>query len=397
MKTVCYTITLEVLTPVHVGSGDTVNALGYLRNGNTLHVVEPERWAQWLEQEKKTEAFIQWMEGHLQAGKPQRGNAPSLTRFVRERLRNADLSTLAKEVSAYSLLMEDCAEPDPIRGFRAHIRNAQKRAYLPGSTVKGAIRTALLEDILQEDDNLNRLLVQPLDRMGKGTPDHRQIRREVRRVWQEMEGEALRAGKKQANYDLLRFVLVSDSEPFAPDAVSLRKVRSEGTNRQTDTWVEAVRVGQRTRLTLSFLPEAPLGQLGLHEDLRGYLELEELFAVLADRAERRLQRELSYSYPPAVRQYLQELQQRNREQAPLLCLGWGQGYLGTTVMGLVLDEGQGEYERAIRKMLPILPRRGQGIVPSRFPKTRRAVRGVRNDAVYPLGWVQLSVQKSERV
>ncbi|MGQ9488832.1 MAG: type III-A CRISPR-associated RAMP protein Csm5 [Armatimonadota bacterium] len=390
MKTVGYTITLEVLTPVHVGSGDTVNALDYLQNGDHLHVVDPERWTQWLGEQKQTEQFIRWMESHLQAGKPQRNNAPSLTRFVRERLHITDLSALAKKVSAYSLPMENCAEPDPTRGFKAHIRDAQKRAYLPGSTVKGAIRTALLEDILQEDDNLNRLLVQPLDRMGKGTPDPRQLRREVRRVWQEMEHKALRAGKQQANYDLLRFVLVSDSEPFAPDAVSLRKVRAEGTNRPTDTWVEAVRVGQRTRLTLSFLPEAPLGRLGLDEDLRGYLEPEKLFAVLADRAERRLRRELTYPYyPSAVRQCLQELQQRNSEQAPLLCLGWGQGYLGTTVMGLVLDERQGEYEQAIQKMLSILPRRGQGIVPTRFPKTRRAVRDVQGNAVYPLGWVQL--------
>lgn len=38
---------------------------------------------------------------------------------------------------------------------------------------------------------------------------------------------------------------------------------------------------------------------------------------------------------------------------------------------------------------------GQGIVPSRFPKTRRAVRDVQGNAVYPLGWVQLSVLKSE--
>lgn len=393
MKTVRYTVTVEVLTPVHVGSGETLRAIDYLRNGDTLYVVDPERWAQWLAQQKKTEVFIQWMEGHLQAGTPQRSNAPSLTRFVCERLRITDLSAPAKEVSAYSLRMKDCTEPDPIRGFKAHIRDAQKRAYLPGSTIKGAIRTALLEDILQDDNNLNRLLIQPLRRLdgGAGAQDHRQRRREVRRIWQEMEQNALRADKQKANYDLLRFVLVSDSEPFAPDAVSLRKVRSEGTNRPTDTWVEAVRVGQYTRLTLSFLPEAPLGQLGLSEDLRGYLELEELFAVLADRAERRLQRELNYPYPPQVRQCLQKLQQRNSEEAPLLCLGWGQGYLGTTVMGLVLEERQGEYEQAVRKMLPILPRRGQGVQPSRFPKTRRAVRDVQGNAVYPLGWVQLSV------
>jgi CRISPR type III-A-associated RAMP protein Csm5 len=209
-----------------------------------------------------------------------------------------------------------------------------------------------------------------------------------------MEAGTLRGGEMDAHYDLLRFVQVSDSEPVAHEQVSVRKVRSEGTNRNTNTWLEALREGAGTRVRLSFQPEAPLRLLGLEGELAQYLRPQELFAVLAERAERRLERELAYPYPPAVKQKVQDLLAQNSEETPLLCIGWGQGYLGTTVMGLVLDESAEEYAQAVRRLLPILPRRGQGIDARRFPKTRRAVRDTKDTARSPLGWVRLVLEEA---
>lgn len=396
MKTLCYTLTLEVLTPVHVGSGETVYALEYLRDGNTLHVVHPDRWTNWLEQQpERAQRYIDWVEATLQADPKKL----ALTGFVRNRLKIADPGAVAKQVRRYAVQMEGCYEPPAERGFRAHLRDGQNRAYLPGSSLKGAIRTALLEDILLDEHNLNRLLIQPLQQVqAVSNPNERRevnkLRQALRGVWQRMEQEALRGGEQKANYDLLRFVLVSDSEPFAPDMVSLRLVRSEGTNRNTDTWIEAIRPGACTRFTLCFQPDAPLAQLGLAEELDAYLQCETLLEVLAERAERRLQPEQAYPYPPAVQKVLEDLLERNRPDAPLLCVGWGQGYLGTTVMGLVQDEQPKEYQRQIEKMKPALPRLGQGVQPSRFPKTRRAVRDGQGSALFPLGWVQLRVEEA---
>lgn len=388
MKSVSYTFSLEVLTPVHVGSGDTVNALGYLRAGDTLHVVDPDRWSRWLEQQGQAERFVQWMDRALQTADRRQQERASLTGFVSTMLRLADTAGIARAVAHYPLRMEECNEPDPLRGFKTHIRDARHRAYLPGSSLKGAIRTALIEELLLEDDQLEQTLVQPLQRV-QPSGDRRALRRELRTVWQDMEQALLRGGQKKANFDLLRFILLSDSEPFAHEQVSLRKVRSEGTNSPTDTWLECLRPGARTTFTLSLLPDAPLDKLGLSEELREYLVCETLLEVLYERAERRLEREAQYSYPASVQKVLSELQARNRPDAPLLCVGWGQGYLGTTVMGLVRDELAQEYARLIGKMRPALPRQGQGVQPERFPKTRRAVRNRREEAVSVLGWVQL--------
>ncbi len=389
MKTEGYSVTLEVLTPVHVGSGDMVNALGYLREGETLYVVDPDRWNEWLSEQRAAERFIGWMDRILQTTSPQQQRQFSLTRFVREELRQNDVRGVASQVSRYPIRMEECGEPDPLRGFRVHLRDAYARAYLPGSSLKGALRTALIEELLSQDDQLEKALVKPLQTV-KPTHDRRVLRRNLKRVWEEMEQSLLRGGQKKANFDLLRFVLVSDSEPFAHEQVSVRLVRSEGTQRRTDTWVEALRPGASTRLTLSLVPEAPLALLGLQEDLREYLLWEALMEVLYERAKRRLQRERQYPYPPAVQQRLQELQQRNRPDAPLLCVGWGQGYLGTTVMGLVEETNASRYAQLVEKMRPVLPRQGQGVQPQRFPKTRRAVRSAQQEAVAPIGWVQLN-------
>lgn len=391
MNSVSHTVTLEVLTPVHVGSGDTVNALGYLREGDILYIVDPDRWTGWLEERGMAQGFLGWMERMMPATSSARKGEFSLTRFVTGELRRSDMAAIAGEVARYSLKMEGCGEPDPLRGFKTHIRDAWGRAYLPGSSLKGAMRTALIEDLLQENDSLEGVLVVPLRKVPM-TDDRRVLRGNLRRVWEDMEQQLLRGGQKEANFDLLRFVLVSDSEPLPQEQVSLRLVRSEGTGKPTQTWIEALRPGASTRFTLSLMPDAPLGQLRLEEGLREYLSLQTLLEVLYERAERRLVRELQYPYPAAVQARLQELQQRNRPDAPLLCVGWGQGYLGTTVMGLVQDESAQEYERLIQKMRPAPPRREQGVQPERFPKTRRTVRATQEQPVYPLGWVQLRVQ-----
>ena len=390
MKHEVYTVNVEVQTPVHVGSGETVNALSYLRVKDMLYVIDDNRWQRWLEAQNVTSRFLQWMDSVAQVmGTPQQRQM-SLTRFLTDTLRRQDVEAVAKQVAAYPLRMEECGEPDAVRGLKAHLRDARRCAYLPGSSLKGAIRTALVEDLLLEHDHLERYLQQPLQqRLRTAAGDRRRLRREVREVWQQMEQALLRGGKQKANFDLLRFVMVSDSEPFAHEQVSLRLVRSEGTGRPTQTWLEMVRPGASTRFTLTLLPDAPLKPLGLDDELGEYLLWETLFEVLYERAERRLQRELQYAYPAAVKQELQRLQFLNRPDAPLLCVGWGQGYLGTTVMGLVRDDSPQEYARMVQNMREALPRRGQGVQPQNFPKTRRAVRQGNGQAVCTPGWVQL--------
>jgi len=395
MKHEVYTVNVEVQTPVHVGSGETVNALSYLRVKDMLYVIDDDRWQRWLEAQNVTSRFLQWMDSVAQVmGTPQQRQM-SLTRFLTDSLRRQDVEVVAKQVAAYPLRMEECGEPDAVRGLKAHLRDARRRAYLPGSSLKGVIRTALLEDLLLEDDHLNRYLQQPLQqRLKTAAGDRRRLRREVREVWQQMEQALLRGGKQKANFDLLRFVMVSDGEPFAHEQVSLRLVRSENTGRPTQTWLEMVRAGASTRFTLTLLPDAPLKPLGLDDELGEYLLWETLFEVLYERAERRLQRELQYPYPAAVKQELQRLQSLNRRDAPLLCVGWGQGYLGTTVMGLVRDDSPQEYARMVQNMREALPRRGQGVQPSNFPKTRRTVRQRNEQAVYTPGWVQLRLNET---
>jgi hypothetical protein len=284
MKHEVYTVNVEVQTPVHVGSGETVNALSYLRVKDMLYVIDDDRWQRWLEAQNVTSRFLQWMDSVAQVmGTPQQRQM-SLTRFLTDSLRRQDVEVVAKQVAAYPLRMEECGEPDAVRGLKAHLRDARRRAYLPGSSLKGVIRTALLEDLLLDDDHLNRYLQQPLQqRLKTAAGDRRRLRREVREVWQQMEQALLRGGKQKANFDLLRFVMVSDSEPFQQEQVSLRLVRSEGTNRPTHTWLEMVRAGASTRFTLTLLPDAPLKPLGLDDELGEYLLWETLFEVLYER------------------------------------------------------------------------------------------------------------------
>jgi len=167
---------LRTLTPLHVGDGSQLHSFDYVLHGGRFYRVSQQKFEQFLRQVdagdpgmKNALAFADWandMASKIESVDTDRRNAGRQggRDFNQElsRLRSeynllafaktigqdrAFIDFLKKEARSLPLLMENGRPKQEIRGFQ---RTAEGRAYLPGSSVKGCIRTALLYHYLTE-------------------------------------------------------------------------------------------------------------------------------------------------------------------------------------------------------------------------------------------------------
>ncbi|MFV9505486.1 MAG: type III-A CRISPR-associated RAMP protein Csm5 [Oscillochloridaceae bacterium umkhey_bin13] len=258
------------------------------------------------------------------------------------------------------------------------VKDVFGRPYLPGSSLKGAIRTALAWALLRARD-------QPIGRGDLGYNPR-------------FADDPLMSGLLGRNpyYDLLRTMQVADSAPAAPEQsldllqVALYSLRRDRLTPKGEGWaffVEALRPGVELRLSLrldDFLlaPEqARQVELeGYETGLRGWLGHCQAFSAKVIAYEQSFYADYG---PPALAAFYDDLavQAEGLEagREALLQLAWGAGWLSKTVgTALTADE---------LAMVRSQFRLGRNGV-DEFPKSRRLVeRGGGPSA--PLGWVRL--------
>ncbi len=134
-----YKINAEILTPVHIGDGSTLEPLEYVIK-DKFYKVNLKGWLSDLPNEKKEE--FKKLTGRDYA---QKSTLTSLRRFVRD---NIDISrytewSVAVSESVKNKYNERFDAPENQLPMTPFIRTGN-RPFLPGSSIKGAIRTAYL-------------------------------------------------------------------------------------------------------------------------------------------------------------------------------------------------------------------------------------------------------------
>ncbi len=377
--------TLQILTPVHIGSGKTLNQIdGCYMNGRWYHIdldkvlAHPSTDLNRLTSEMATRNF-RWQR-HLQQ-------------------HAADLS----ELSAYSLPCPRSPEEVEIREAITAVGN---RPYLPGSTLKGAIRTALLGEILDEADHVYdeslRQLATIIAGGPRGNPGKEAPGRPV---------ESLAFGK-DPNHDLLRALQVSDTEPLNSEALEIgmawtvtlnqrdQLVQKIEGNREYKNFVQQFRANQRLTFTLKIdehlFREHEKNHLGfkdLQENvIRDIPEVcRSATAVLMDR-ELEFFEKYGFSEIANIYDRLIRINAELPEGAFLLQIGWGTGYHTNTVTSLYADGEEPALDwMDIRERFRLgeSPSRRGGYDEREFPKTRRILYRGQNP-IAPLGWVKIS-------
>jgi len=387
---------IQTVTPVHIGSGETLNQIdGYYANGRWYHIdldrvlAHPSTDLNALTSDMGKRGF-RW-ERHL-------------------RQRSIDPAAL----SAYNL---PCPQSPEEVEIREAIKTVDNRPFMPGSTLNGALRTALLSELIDADGPLyedSLAYLKNLTRQqGRGNP-----RRE--RPAQKIERDAL---GRDPNRDLLRALKISDTAPLESDALEIgmawtvtlnqkdQLVQKVDRGREYKNFVQQIQAGQRLTFTLKIdelllreREKARLGFTDLQEE-----KLRDIAEVCRSEADQFMQDEqdfFDYYNLPQIANFYDKLIHLNNmlpEGAFLLQIGWGTGYHANTVMALFLsneESGQASPEvpfmdkqsfRDLREHLHLGESRARrGRYDTReFPKTRRILYRGQNP-ICPLGWVKIS-------
>lgn len=271
--------------------------------------------------------------------------------------------------------------------LREQLKNAFDQPYLPGSSLKGALRTAIAWYAWGAAN-----MKPDMGRLGRS------------RKWAGQDYERGLLGKNP-NHDLLRALQVSDSQPLDPEQLIILNARvlTRGGNLAAPIEMEAIRPDTEIKMTLKldlalFSEWARRGGL----NLRGREWLAQLPQVVQTHSQDHAKRELAWFKEirgaTAIAQFYGQLASARLSSSRfLVALGWGTGWEDKT-FGSRLQANDRFMERIISDYRLARGKRRSG---DPFPKSRRVTVGVRRDQqgravetpAIPLGWCLVEMKE----
>ncbi|MGC9400670.1 MAG: type III-A CRISPR-associated RAMP protein Csm5 [Anaerolineae bacterium] len=267
---------------------------------------------------------------------------------------------------------------------KEQLKDPYDRPYLPGTSLKGALRTALAW-VLWEEKQLK--------------PDRRKLKRWAKFAGQNYEQDIF---GRDPNHDLLRALQVSDSEPVSSDRLMLVNARVIHRNAHLAAPVEmeAVKPDTVFKLTLK-VDTALFSAWAGRQRLQGGKWLTQLPTLVQRHTAHRLHEEVRWfaqvSNAQPIHRFLHQLQQMTLP--PNMCLlqvGWGTGWLDKT-FGSHLQSDTAFFEGLIDDYRLTRGKRRRG---DPFPKSRRVLVQVRRGPggqiverpIASIGWLLLEME-----
>ncbi len=379
-----YTLFVQTLTPVHVGTGVKLGRVDYLLRDGRIHVIDENKLIAWIASQPQSERLAASLSSTL------------LANGINEFIKNYYLTNDLKAITAYSLPFQGA--PKDIFTF---IKSPDHYPYLPGSSLKGALRSALLRGRMLEDEDL---LQKGGELVMNGAAKSRP----------KTNSDAIQANvfvkdgllaSKWSNYDLNRVLLIRDSSLAAALSLEIVKVQmlSVQTNQRLDwkkkpnndvmdLYVEALSAKQVVQHPVTW--QANLFQA----QTLGFQNMEALIAFFPEYCRRASQDLLTQEFEFYKRHGHSQLagwfetylnRMSHSPGAIILPLGWGGGYDAKTITDLlgkdVFSEVVETFDNTSGLGKPGRNRGARWLGPGDAPKSRKVV--VTSDGnCIPMGW-----------
>jgi CRISPR type III-A-associated RAMP protein Csm5 len=378
-------ITIETLSPVHIGSGRTLQKnidfifFSHLNN-KPIAIIDEEKIFNLLGREK----LNQWMRAI-----EEKADILPMLRQQKPNLSPLDIHHRISYTRETNILKGELYE---------HIHNASAKPYIPGSSLKGAIRTAVLTALIQKE----KLFVQ--NKGNLGFFNSRENRFEYRDSKIIKHFIADDAQKQQQNKDFFRLLHIGDADFQRTEAIMVNTycMQHNGWQKRDDLsqWTECIPKGEKSSLRINFLEQTLFSnkdEQKVQYEIKNFigknyihLQASNLFQTINRHTICLLEKEISfikdqeddalYSYADRLDEVLETAKQCNHTSC-VLRVGKHSGYWFMTGgwQEELLDEGiYREVKRAARR------RSGYENFP--LPKTRRFTG---NGS--PVGFVKLSI------
>ncbi len=357
-------VTVELLAPLHIGTGAEL-LLDYdivPHEGRTYRVDEETLLDHAL---VAAEAAGAEAVNRLLAGRP-----------VAELLTEADFADPTSPLFRYVMPGTPSVKTAGAKVWE-QIKDVHDRLYLPGSSLKGALRTVLAWGLYTSQ---------------KRRPDLARLGRS--RSWAAQELERGLFGR-DPNHDWLRALHVEDSQPLEPDGhLTLRTVQVYPADLPID--VEAVKQGTVFQATIT------VDEYGFQEQVAQRLgwqgkrqRIEQLPRLARNHARQRLLAEAEYfkaqGGPTGAMRFYDSLINTWSGLAGnelIVQVGWGAGWESKTLGSGLLRTDDQAFERLLSQYRMTKGRRRPG---DPFPRSRHLVLDRRGQPAEPLGWIKVTL------
>lgn len=399
-----YRYTLSTLTPVHIGTGETMLPMEFQVSEDSMQMWVPELERVFLKYPNAVRSFSNRLTS----------NPNMLTRKTAgELLENVKLSdpsilkysTFNPSSNNYcynglKILKQQIKSSTSNVEVRLATKTPDYRVYLPGSSIKGAIKTAWAYAACKSETNL-------VTAVGR---ESRSANRKVQEIFQGLNDKA--------NYDLFRVLHVGDSEPKpASEALCVTGVRVlSAAVRPKAASVEAnwknywvfcesiVRETQHTgyltlqtellenptaRRELGWKPEQNLSIGSLCENVNTFAR--DICEWEMEYFKKIIQREGQCEFKGVINQYEYIIKQIGKAQnnTCYLSIGYGSGWHKMTIGLLLEKQMKPEDFKRLRNDLNL----ARNYTDFEYPKSRKLIMIGENKATYPFGWVKLQFER----
>jgi len=300
------------------------------------------------------------------------------------------------DIESSSLYSLDVIAPNISREVRPFIKDSALDVYIPGSSLKGTIRTAILTREIDQNDDLKNKIEDCIRSEIHNFP-YSQLKRLKKKIGQNIENMILRASKKPSPYnDALKFLKIADAKYGSANKVLLLTTASVHSYNGYEIRVKrgknsSIEVLKPKKGAASFIIiEKSLEKYNQDETAKNMpllakkLSIDTIIKSCKHVSQLIIEEEKNFADRSGLHDiskfYSKMLNSKLNDNESFVRLGWGSGYIATTVMlpffnTVFFDNLRDRFNLGYPDMI--------------FPKSRRLV--IYNGVPYPLGWMKLKI------
>ncbi len=390
-KMIRYRLRLTPVTPVVIGDGNEIDPIEYFVRGRRLKVVDIIKYLA-NESPQEQDRIVRAIQ---KAGK--RKTFDQIVQSIKK----------AEHYIRYELPVDRSIH----QKIHTFIKDPFGRTYVPGSSIKGAVRTALAYGIIREQGKVDRLCQKAREAMEESRRKRRDGKQKIGRhnhivddlVFYPSTRRDSRENLDKPHRDLLRLLSFSDSQPFKPEEM-LKVFQVELVSRgnkgkslfAVEAWHErAVDIimsmadGDMARSILRIIRQGDINDEAKHLGWDFIRRALNQFARDAlDYDLKNLPSSIDSGYKGEVKRILREIEGAGDEVA-FVSLGQCQGWHRATDGIILRDCPSFNFGVFVRDNIPFPSRRGRSTNINVFPTSRKMA--IDGNRYKPLGWVKMEL------
>jgi len=365
---------LRTISPIHVGDGEEIIPWEYSVTGRSFSYYPVERITEGLRRNFSGQR-LRNMLIRLRDEVRNYGFKKSLGEFLRE-------NSISIEPIYTLPLKADLKKENSYKGVKSFIKSAEG-AYVPGSEIKGALRTVFIFGVIYRDSKAGGNLLRKLggilnDYLNRS---RRADDREKKRIWdkasREIQGLIFlkNAERQDAKYDIFKVVMVSDTQPAKPsETLYVDLIKLAGSSRDLEDPHELMKEGVELSFSLKIDEDR---KRGLNEAYKNpYTDLlTEDFLYESSRLFYRFLVDKEREFFGG--RYYDPVEESLNKGDFLLRIGKHQGFLSITIMLPILLGNKKLFDAIFKE-----------VVPEPRNKTNKTRKVTSEDK--PLGWIVIS-------